>query len=175
MPNTLVVVAHPSLDSSRVNKHWTEALLRHPELVTVNDLYTKYPDGHIDVATEQALLVEHTRIVLQFPMYWFSAPSLLKQWIDDVFAYGWAYGPNGDKLSGKEFSLAISMGGAQEAYQAGGRNRYTVSELTKWLEQAVDFVHGRFLPTHVIHGVVHDLTDEVLEQNTLRYLEKLCA
>ena len=52
------------------------------------------------------------RVVLQFPMYWYSTPALLKQWQDDVLLYGWAYGSTGTALHGKELLLAVSVGGA---------------------------------------------------------------
>ncbi|MFC7441452.1 NAD(P)H-dependent oxidoreductase [Laceyella putida] len=64
---TLVIVAHPHLNNSRVNKRWAEKLRDFSDLVTVHDLYAAYPDGSIDVAQEQALLLEHERIVFQFP------------------------------------------------------------------------------------------------------------
>jgi len=47
-------------------------------------------------------LLEHDRIVLQFPMYWYSMPPLLKKWLDDVLTYNFAYGSKGDKLKGKD-------------------------------------------------------------------------
>lgn len=72
------------------------------EGVTVHRVYEAYPEEKIDVATEQKLLTEHDRIVLQFPFYWYSSPSLLKQWEDDVLTYGWALGNKGDKLHGRE-------------------------------------------------------------------------
>ncbi|GAL26611.1 NAD(P)H oxidoreductase YRKL [Vibrio variabilis] len=40
-------------------------------------------------------------IVLQFPFYWYSMPALLKKWMDDVFSFNFAYGPEGDKLKVK--------------------------------------------------------------------------
>ena len=42
-----------------------------------------------------------------------------KKYFDEVFAYGWAFGPGGDKLKGKRIGLAISMGGDQSSYNNG--------------------------------------------------------
>ncbi|MFT8210979.1 MAG: NAD(P)H-dependent oxidoreductase [Symbiopectobacterium sp.] len=111
MSKTLVIVAHPNLAQSRINKHWVEALQKHPEQITVHDLHAAYSDGNIDVAAEQALIAAHSRIILQFPMFWFATPAFLKQWIDQVLAYGWAYGPDGDKFEGKSLGLAYSTRG----------------------------------------------------------------
>ena len=80
--NTTVLVFHPRFGASHVNA----ALAASAETagVRVRYLYDLYPHGRIDVAAEQAVLEEAERIVLQFPMYWYSSPALLKQWQDDV-------------------------------------------------------------------------------------------
>ena len=70
---TLVIVAHPNIAKSRVNRRWVEELKKYPE-VTVHELYKEYPSGTIDVEREQALLLDHDRIVWQFPFYWYSSP-----------------------------------------------------------------------------------------------------
>ena len=84
MSKTLVIVTHPNIEQSHVNKSWVEALKAHPDLYTVHEIYKLYPDGKIDVAAEQKLLESYDNIVLQFPMYWYSSPALLKQWQDDI-------------------------------------------------------------------------------------------
>ena len=71
-----------------VSKTWVHMLRQHPDRFTVHELYSEYPDGVIDVEREQALVEEHQNIVLQFPVYWFNCPPLLKQWCDDVLTYG---------------------------------------------------------------------------------------
>ncbi|GED28716.1 hypothetical protein BAG01nite_48180 [Brevibacillus agri] len=44
--------------------------------------------------------------------------------------YGWAYGSEGNKLHNKEFLLAISVGGPEQAYERDGYNYFTIAELT---------------------------------------------
>lgn len=88
---TLVLLAHPHLDRSRVNAALA-AVARESPGVLVHDLYAAYPDGGIDVGREQRLLGEHDLIVLQFPFYWYSVPPFLKQWLDEVLLEGYAYG-----------------------------------------------------------------------------------
>ena len=98
---TLVVVAHPDLAASTINKRWVDELEKHRDDFTVHQLYQRYPDGKIDVPGEQRLVDAHQHLVLQFPVYWFSCPPLLKQWFDDVLTYGWAYGSKGNSLKNK--------------------------------------------------------------------------
>lgn len=75
---TLVIVAHPSLETSLINKRWVEALRKYPEKYTVHELYKVYPDGNINAEKEQQLIESHSNLVLQFPFYWFNCPPLLK-------------------------------------------------------------------------------------------------
>ena len=158
---TLILVAHPNLSGSVVNKIWMERLQKEEEM-TVHNLYAEYPDGRVNKEREQQLLLENDRIVFQFPFYWYSSPSLLKEWQDVVLSYGWAYGPEGTKLRGKEFILAISTGGPEAAYQAGSYNHYSMSELTKPFQATANLTGMRFLPTFKIQGV------RFLEENQIQ-------
>lgn len=167
----LVIVAHPNMENSNINKRWVKELRENPK-ITVHELYKEYPDGKIDVAREQKLLLEHDRIIFQFPLYWYSSPSLLKKWQDEVLLYGWAYGTGGDKLHGKDLLLAISTGGPKEAYQAGGYNNFSISELTKPFQATSNLIGTRFLPTYAQHGVFR-LTNEEIEISTKNYLNHI--
>lgn len=98
---TLVIVAHPNIEQSRVNKRWVQELHQYPNQVTVHQLYDAYPEKTINIEYEQGLVTEHGRLVLQFPMQWYSTPSLLKQWVDEVFTTAWLFGPGGRTGVGK--------------------------------------------------------------------------
>lgn len=159
---TLVIVAHPNLHQSKVNKTWMNRLKQ--EDLTIHNLYAQYPEFEIDVEKEQKLLLEYDRIVFQFPFYWYSTPALLKQWQDSVLSYGFAYGSEGNKLHGKELMLVISSGGPSEAYQAGGYNQYTMSELTRPLQATANLCGMHFLPSFLLQGMMN-LTDEKLQES----------
>ncbi|MDU9691968.1 NAD(P)H-dependent oxidoreductase [Priestia aryabhattai] len=175
MKKTLVIVAHPNLTTSTINKTWKDRLSQESD-ITVHDLYATYPNGTIDVAYEQQLLLEHERIVFQFPLYWYSSPSLLKEWEDVVLSYGWAYGSEGTKLHGKEFMLAISTGGPEAAYQAGGSNLFSMSELTKPFQATANLTGMRFLPSFIKQGAriltneqVHESAEELVRHLKLTF------
>ena len=70
--------------------------------ITRVHLYADYPRHNINADTEQKQLLDHDIIAFQFPMFWYAAPSLLKEWTDLVLEQGFAFGPKGDKLRGKE-------------------------------------------------------------------------
>jgi putative NADPH-quinone reductase len=121
----LVLFAHPALHTSRVNRRLIDAI-DGLDGVTINDLYAHYPNFHIDVAREQALLRQHDLIVFQHPFYWYSSPAILKQWQDLVLEHGFAYGQGGTALQGKAFLSVISTGGPAEAYGAHGSNHFSM-------------------------------------------------
>lgn len=45
-----------------------------------------------DVKAEQDKLLWADTLILQFPLWWFAMPAILKGWVDRVFSYGLAYG-----------------------------------------------------------------------------------
>lgn len=158
---TLVIVTHPNLKQSKINRRWAEELLKHPDKITVNYLYQEYADENINVEREQTLLLEHERIVLQFPFYWYSAPYLLQKWKETVLGYGWAYGPEGTKLRGKDLVLAVSTGGPGASYQAGGYNNYSMSELLKPFQSLANLVGAKYRAPFILHGAVTATTADI--------------
>lgn len=126
----LHLVFHPDLKESRVNRTWKEQLEESGKITTSRDMYLEYPDFQIDIEKEQQLLLEHDRIVLQFPMYWWSITPLLKKWFVDVLQYQFAYGSKGDKLKGKDMQIITSAGGQAKNYN-GFHMFASVPELLK--------------------------------------------
>ncbi|PWC60489.1 NAD(P)H dehydrogenase [Azospirillum sp. TSH7] len=87
-----------------------------------------------DVKAEQEKLLWADALILQFPLWWFSMPAILKGWIDRVYAYGFAYGVGehsdhrwGDRygegtFSGKRAMLIVTTGGWEQHYAPRGIN-----------------------------------------------------
>lgn len=169
----LDIVVHPHLEQSMINKAWMNRLQQEPN-ITIHDLYGAYPNGIIDVNKEQQLLLAHDRIVFQFPMYWYSSPSLLKEWFDVVLTHGWAYGSGGTNLQGKDFILAVSIGGSGVHYQAGGSNKFTISELLRPFQATANLIGMRFLPIFNKLGV-NLFSNEEAKQSAEELVEYLKA
>ncbi len=159
MSRVLVLFAHPVLERSRVNRALVGAL-RDLEGVTIHDLYEAYPTMSLDVAREQELLLSHDVIVFQHPFYWYSVPSVLKEWQDLVLEHGWAYGAGGTKLRDKITFNAITTGGPAQAYQKGGYNRFTVRELLAPWEQTAHLCGMRYLPPFAVHAALRIASDD---------------
>lgn len=170
---TLVLVFHPHRDQSRVNARLA-AQAEQQENVTVRYLYDLYPDFRIDVAAEQKALEDAERIVLQFPIYWYSSPALLKQWEDDVLSYGWAYGSTGTALHGKELVLAVSPGAQAENYSRDGLFKYSVTELLRPFQATSNLIGTKFLPPFITAGAA-SIEDRELEEQVEAYASYLTA
>ena len=101
MKDILILFAHPKFEQSRTNRALLRNIRDRTTGVTFHDLYERYPDFDIDVDFEKQLLKRHEVIIWHHPFYWYSCPPLMKQWIDLVLEFGWAYGPGGEALTGK--------------------------------------------------------------------------
>jgi glutathione-regulated potassium-efflux system ancillary protein KefG len=166
-PRVLVLYAHPQPHRSRVNQALAGAI-RELDGVTFHDLYEAWPDGAIDVPFEQELLARHSTIVMQHPFYWYSVPPLLKEWIDVVLTWGWAYGRGGTALLGKRVMTAITAGGLEAGYQRDGYNRFTVRELLAPVDQTAFLCGMAYLPPFVVYGT-HRLEEPGVAQATADY------
>ena len=160
---TLVLFAHPRYEDSRVQHHLLNKIKTLPG-VRIHDLYEHYPEFNIDIKYEQELLLEHDIIIWMHPFYWYSAPPILKQWIDLVLEHGWAYGKGGTALTGKNIFNCISSGGPKEAYQPEGFHGYTVNEFLRPFERTAGLCHMNYLPPFFVHGS-HRITPEDLEEH----------
>ncbi|WP_018624556.1 NAD(P)H-dependent oxidoreductase [Kangiella aquimarina] len=165
----LILFAHPAYEQSVANRAMVSAI-RELEGVTFNDLYEKYPDFFIDVEEEQRLLKEHQIIIFQHPFYWYSSPSLLKEWQDVVLDYGFAYGDGGYQLSGKSLMNAVTIGGSESSYGSTGFNHYPVEELLKPFEQTAIFCGMRYLKPFVLFDALA-LSDSELADEAHRYAQ----
>jgi len=169
----LVLFAHPAFHRSRVHRALARAV-RGLEGVTFHDLYEAYPDFDVDVRREQELLEAHDVFVLQHPFYWYSTPPLVKQWMDLVLEYGWAYGKDGTALQGKQLLCAISTGGGASSYGRDGHNRFTVEEFLAPVEQTARLCGIEWLAPFVVHGT-HALDAAAVKQAAETYQRVVLA
>ena len=163
MPNKILILfAHPSQHRSEINMPLIRASSE-VENVTIVDLYAEYPNHYIDIDLEQQRLREHDVIVFMFPLYWYSTPSILKEWQDLVLEYGFAYGHDGTALHGKTLLCAITAGGTENAYQTHGYNHYSIRELLRPIEQTATLCGLDYLPPYALFGSRTALEDGKLD------------
>lgn len=167
----LILFAHPSQSRSDINLPLFHA--SQGDQVTCVDLYAEYPNFRIDIDKEQRRLRDHDVIVFMFPMYWYSTPSILKEWQDLVLEHGFAYGHDGTELKGKQFLCAVSTGGPKKAYQCDGSNHYTIQELLQPLEQTAQLCGMEYLPPFVLFGARTAMEDNRLQKHIEQWQQRL--
>ena len=171
--SVLLVFAHPALERSRANLVLSK-VAEEMDAITFHDLYETYPDYVIDVEAEQARLLAHDVIALQFPMYWYSTPALMKEWLDLVWLHGFAYGEGGEALKGKKLFVACTTGGTAKAYHMHGYNRFSMDEFLRPLEQTAHLCGMEWETPFVVHGAsVKD--DAALKAEAERYKARVAS
>ena len=153
VPKNKIVILffHPLLHKSRVNSVLIKAVDK-LEGVSCRHMYDLYPDYQIDVEEEQKVLLQNDIIIWQHPFYWYSSPSLLKEWLDLVLEHGFAFGKNGRALEGKYVMSAISTGGRRDIYGSEEKVKFSVRALLAPFEQTANLCRMHYLPPFVSHG-----------------------
>jgi len=173
MADILLLAAHPDLALSSVTHSMLDAVqaARLPGVSAV-DLYRRYPDYAIDVEAEQRALSEAKLLVLLHPLHWYGMPGLQKLWLDEVLRFGWAYGPGGTALAGKDFWLVTSTGGTAESYGPDGHNRHPLASYLLPYEQTALHCGMRYQAPLVLQGA-HRLEDPAIVNHARHFVERL--
>jgi glutathione-regulated potassium-efflux system ancillary protein KefF len=171
-PDVVVIAAHPDMAQSMVNRKLMQAAGQAGPRVQVRDLYALYPDYLIDIAAEQRALAAARLVVWQHPIHWYSMPALMKLWVDEVLGFGWAYGPGGTALRGKDLWLVASTGGPEDSYRPDSYNRYFFDAFLPPYEQTAALCGMRFLPPLLLHGA-HKLSASDVAAHAGTYASRL--
>lgn len=160
-----MLFAHPNYQKSVLNKSLNLQYMDMPN-ITFHDLYEEYPNFIIDIQREQVLLNNHDVIIFQHPLYWYSYPALIKEWMDTVFQHGYAYGATGNALENKKVISVITSGADSVSYL----NNNSIRSVMQPFEKTVRFCNLDYLPPFVIHGglkIKSDQTDSQVSKSML--------
>jgi glutathione-regulated potassium-efflux system ancillary protein KefF len=89
-----------------------------------------------------------------------------------VLEYGWAYGPGGTALKGKDFWLVATTGSPEIAYQQGGYHDHPFSAFLPPFKQTAVLCGMRWLPPLILHGA-RLVDDAVIDAHVTTYLQRL--
>lgn len=170
---TLLILSHPNLKVSKFNKALIDGI-KDIENLTIRHLEELYGSDikAFDVQKEQELLLAHDRVIFQFPWYWYSSPAMIKAYQDEVLTYGFAYGASGDKLNGKEFKIATTVGAPDFAYQEGGWNKHSMNQLLAPFQSMTNLTGMTYTRAFRLHGTAA-MSDEELEQKVKEYRDEI--
>lgn len=125
----------------------------------------------LDVARQQGLVEDASLLVVQFPLWWYGLPAILKGWFDRVFANGFAFGIKdaigntlkyGDgNLSGKRALAIVTAGDRPSSFTAAGINGHIDWLLFPLLHGTFFYTGMRPLRPHLIAGVDRPRWDEL--------------
>ncbi|MFI6943298.1 NAD(P)H-dependent oxidoreductase [Streptomyces sp. NPDC050418] len=117
-----------------------------------------------DVRAEQEKLLWADTVILQFPLWWYSMPAILKGWVDRVFTYRFAYGVGehsdvkyGERygegtLAGRRALLSVTVGGPEAHYGPRGING-PIEDLLFPIQHGILFYPGiESVEPFVVHG-----------------------
>jgi NAD(P)H dehydrogenase (quinone) len=140
-----------------------------------------YDSGSVsaDIRAEQDKTDRADTIVVQFPLWWFGMPAILKGWFDRVWHLGYAYGRRGPRgewigygdgfLAGKRALAVVTMGGPAWFYWERGIHG-SVGELLFPLHHGMLFYAGaKVLPPVTISG-----TDRFTAADGEKAADELC-
>jgi len=110
-----------------------------------------------DISTEIDRLLQADLLILQFPMWWFSMPAILKGWVDRVFAFGSAYdfGQTWEEgvFTGRRAMLSVSTSAPAAAFAPDGRNGDIERVLWPIHAGILGIVGYTVMPPFVAHGI----------------------
>lgn len=164
---TLVILAHPDMTNSKINKRWIKELQKHSDSIEINDIYSKYPDFKININKEQNLIENSSNLVFEFPLFWYSMTPLLKKWLDDVLTFGWAYGVENPVLRDKKLAVAVSAGADEDGF---ARHR-SLSELLSCFESTAYYCSSKFAGIHAFYGAESEYSQDKLDENAKEYVK----
>lgn len=109
------------------------------------------------IVDEQSKLKSCDILVLQFPLWWWSFPAILKGWIDRVLTSGFAYGKDATLIP-KKVMYSITTGGASTKEEF----EYYQSKIDGLYQDIFGFIGWEALPPFISHGVQQiSLTERV--------------
>jgi putative NADPH-quinone reductase len=154
---TLIVTGHPNLKESKVNSSWIKELKKYPEEFDIHNLYEGNGMIEFDVSKEQELIERYDKLILQFPIYWFNCPPLIKKWLDEVFLEGWAYGKN-NKMKMRKVGLAVTAGIKEHNYRSDGRHIHTLEEVLLPFEMTFNYMEAHYKGFYAFYSAEYEST-----------------
>lgn len=163
---TLVLVGHPEIENSTTQQFLKAAAQ------PLSDVKWTAISEPIEVETQQALLKQADRIIFEFPLYWYSAPAILKLWEDRVLTNHFVVEEKA--LVQKEFGLVVNFSQKESAFVAGGGEEFTLSEILRPYQALAHKAQMKYLPIFSIPQFAY-LTDEKRQRLLVDYQVYLSA
>jgi NAD(P)H dehydrogenase (quinone) len=144
------------------------------------EAYAAAHDGFApDIAAEMEKLFWCDALILQFPLWWFGLPAILKGWVDRVFAsggriYGGGKWYDRGVFSGKRAMCSITIGGMSPMYSEHGLNGPITGILFPINHGMLYFTGFTVIEPFLVHAPVR-MTDAERAAVLQRYSERIAG
>lgn len=129
-----------------------------------------------DIQQELDKLLWADLLILNFPIYWFSAPAILKGWIDRVLVSGICYGGkrfyDQGGLAGKRALVTVTLGGREHMFGEGAIHGPLEDMLRPILRGTLAYVGLDVLPPFVAWHVPY-ISQEARQEFLVSYQRRL--
>ncbi|AFI90677.1 flavodoxin family protein [Pectobacterium parmentieri] len=146
----LIILAHPDIENSIANRTIVTELQHGIVDLEIRNIFQLSPDYKINVKEEQSALLRHELIILQYPMYWYNMPAILKVWFDLVFTYQFAYGSKGDKLKDKTLLPSLTVGQPEYNF-ALGNSSPLMEDLLMPIKMSAEYAQMHYIDPVVLY------------------------
>ena len=179
MKKLTIILAHGHYAKSVANKTIIDCLKKKYPDAEVRNLGELYPDFNLDIEAEQKVLLDSDIILLQFPVYWYNMPGILKLWMDRVLAYGFAFGEGGDKLKDKLLTASITAGGREESYTPIGSMHFRLRQFFNNIESTAYYCQMKFAEPILGYGNIYnpefDKSPDIVVERATAQAQKVIA
>lgn len=165
MKKILLLSCHPDIQNSFGNKTLLNAV-KDLDGLTVMDVYKE----NFTVETYRKAFDEADILLFQFPLYWGSAPSMLKKWSDEIFI----------KLidnmagKGKKIMVAVTCGAAKSEFCSTGYNLYPIETLVSPYHLQANFSGMGWLPPFAVYDMENaELKEKSAKEGAAEYRKLL--
>ena len=171
MKATHIIVAHPKQDSFNMamvatarkalhNKNKTpletDVYQLAKENSNVTGVYGLTRGNDLSIAHEQEKFKTSELTILQFPLYWFGMPGVLKNYIDQLFQPGFAYEPGKFDTSpladGRKLLISVTTQSTREDFSETGANG-PIDKILHPIHIAFRFAGYKILPPFVAYNI----------------------
>ena len=169
MKNILIISGHTDLNNSVANKKILEEIKNKLSDIEIDYLSELYPDYKIDIEKEQNKLLKADIIVLQYPVFWYSMPSLLERWMEETFKHGFSHGATGDKLKDKKLIVSLTTGAPEEAYD-------NIDDFLNPIKATCKLCNMEYIGKIVTYGVSYQLRNDKekeIEDKVINHADRL--
>ncbi|MDO4680545.1 MAG: NAD(P)H-dependent oxidoreductase [Aerococcus sp.] len=141
---TVIFCGHPHLEASGSHQFLKAAT---PKSIPFEQI--ELPLTTETIEHHQSLIMTCDRFFIQFPLYWYQAPGSISGWLEAVLTDDFMESM-GTHWQDKEMGIILSTGRPVSAFQSGGEENFTISDLLKPFEALATNLGMTYLPPFVL-------------------------